>query len=526
VKILTAAEMQRIDRLTTERYSVPSLQLMENAGRGVVEFLTERFAPLEKHSITILCGRGNNGGDGMVAARLLRERGLSPRVLLLAASTSLKGDAAEQYKRLAHFETPETVTDVAAWQRIRSLLTGTTLVVDAILGTGLSKPLEGFYLEVIRDFPHAFPQARIVAVDLPSGVSADSGDLIGEAVRAHSTVTFTVPKYAHVFPPASAYSGEWVVKQIGTPLAALEGDPELKLNLTTREDVDWVARPRSLESHKGNFGHVLVLAGSLGKSGAAAMTGKAALRCGAGLVTVATSKSAQPAVASFALELMTEPLAETRSGAVSMHALDKGRMDKIVEGKSVLAVGPGLGTANETSQLVRTVVNQYNTPLVLDADGLNAFAGCANTLRAKGRIRVLTPHPGEMARLAGLKTAKVVENRVEVARDFACKHSLHLVLKGYRTVTAAPDGQVWVNPTGNPGMATAGSGDVLTGVIAGMLAQFPDRPATEVVAAAVYLHGLAGDVAAREKGEASLIAGDILEALPAAFLSLAGLARG
>jgi len=517
MKILTAAQMQEIDRLTTERYGVPSLALMENAGRGVVEFLEQRFPPLEGRKIVILCGRGNNGGDGLVVARLLRERGLEPRVLLLAEPGSLSGDAAANYERLAQSGAPEGVRDSAAWQRIKGGLKDCSLLIDALLGAGLTKPLGGFLLAVVQDFPTVFPQARIVAVDLPTGILADTGELIGECVRADASVTFTAPKVAHLFPPACQRVGTWVVKSIGTPPEALENNPDFLLNVLQLEDLEWLVRPRELEAHKGNYGHVLVLGGSVGKTGAAAMAAKAALRSGAGLVTVATAKSALPVIASHSMEVMTEPLPETDSGAVSLRALDGGFLDALVEGKTVLAVGPGLGRHPETLELVRAVVNKYDLPVVLDADGLNAFAGCIDTLQARRRVRVLTPHPGEMGRLAGRKTSVVVVHRLEVAREFAKSHSVQLVLKGFRTLTASPEGQVWVNPTGNPGMATGGSGDVLTGITAALLAQYPGRSATEVTAAAVYLHGLAGDIAAREMGEASVIAGDILDALPKAY---------
>jgi ADP-dependent NAD(P)H-hydrate dehydratase / NAD(P)H-hydrate epimerase len=523
MKILTAAEMQRVDRLSTEELGIPSLTLMENAGRAVVDFLAERFGPLESERMVIVAGRGNNGGDGMVVARLLAERGLRPRVILLADPKNLRGDAAANFARLSGLEL-EVATDLAAWQRARALLAGTTLLVDAILGTGLSQPLRGFFLEVVRDINSAFPAARVVAVDLPSGISADKGDLIGESLRADATVTFTAPKVAHVFPPASERIGEWVVRAIGTPAELLENDPSLRLNLVTRADVRWVAAPRAADSHKGNFGHVLVVAGSVGKTGAAALAAKAALRAGAGLVTVATVKSAMPIVAAHGMEYMTEPLPETEAGTISLGALD--RLEKLLKGKTVVALGPGLGQAPETVECIRAAVNKYDLPLLLDADGLNAFAECPELLRPKSSgfrsPTILTPHPGEMARLTGKSSAEILANRVAVAREFAERQSQVLVLKGYRTLTASPDGQVYVNPTGNPGMATGGTGDVLTGLIAGLLAAFASRPAALVAAAGVFLHGLAGDIAARELGEASMMAGDLLDRLPRAFLSLAG----
>ncbi len=523
MKILTSAEMQRVDRLTTEQFGVPSLTLMENAGRAVVEFLAERFSPLDSHEILILCGRGNNGGDGFVVARRLRDQGLKPRVVLFSDPQKVQGDAAVNLERLSASGAPEVVPDVAAWQALRPKVENATLLIDALLGTGLSKPLEGLLLEVVRDVNERFRKAHVVAVDLPSGVSADSGDLPGESVRAETTVTFTAPKRAHVFPPACEQAGDWVVRPIGTPREALENDSALKLNLAFPEDLAWLAQPRKPEAHKGDFGHVLIIAGSVGKTGAAALAARAALRAGAGLVTVATPGSALPIIASLGMEFMTEPLPETDAGTISLRSFDYGRLDKLVEGKTALAIGPGIGTVLETAEFVRTAVNRYDLPLVLDADGLNAFAHCMTAFRASGGYEfpaVLTPHPGEMTRLTGQQTKEIQARRIEVAREFAGKYKVHLVLKGYRTVSAAPDGQVWINPTGNPGMATGGTGDVLTGVLAGLLAQHSRRPAAAVVAGAVYLHGLAGDIASTETGQNSLIAGDLIEALPRAFRSL------
>jgi NAD(P)H-hydrate epimerase len=521
MKILTAAQMQRVDRLTSERYGVPSLTLMENAGAGVVEFLEQRYSPLEPHRIAILCGRGNNGGDGFVVARLLRARGLQPRVLLFADPQTVKGDAAVNLERLAATGVPEVVGNGTTWHQVKPSVVGTTLLIDALLGTGLTKPLEGFLLDVVRDINSSFPGAKVVAVDLPTGVSADTGELIGESVRADASVTFTAPKVAHVLPPACFRVGEWRLKEIGTPAEALENDPDHRLNLMCRQDLAWLTAPRPPESHKGSFGHVLILAGSIGKTGAAALAGKAALRAGAGLVTIATARSALPVIASLGMEFMTEPLPETEAGTISLAALEYDRVDKLVAGKTILAVGPGISTVPETAELVRAVVNWYDLPIVLDADGLNAFPGHMNEFRAAQRVRILTPHPGEMARLMGRKTAEILADRLGVAREFAAQYGVTLVLKGFRTLTADPGGQLWVNPTGNPGMATGGTGDVLTGLIAGLLAQYPERNASEVAAAAVYVHGLAGDLAAAEMGEVSMIAGDLLDALPRAFRSLA-----
>ncbi|MGH9445105.1 MAG: NAD(P)H-hydrate dehydratase [Terriglobia bacterium] len=518
MKVLTAKQMQAIDRQTEERYGVPGAALMENAGTRVVEFIVERFSPLERHVIAILCGSGNNGGDGLVVARLLREKGLRPRVLLTAEPAKLQGDAAANYHRLTASGPPELVSEVAAWERIRPSLSRISLVIDALLGTGLSKPLGGFLLDVVREINRL--KAQRIAIDLPSGLGADSGELIGECVHADASVTFTAPKLAHVFPPACEMAGELRVCDIGTPAAAIESDPELFLRLVCPADLAWLNAPRKMDSHKGLYGHVLLLAGSFGKTGAAALAAKAALRSGAGLVTVGTPKSALPVVASLGMEWMTTPLPETGAGTLSLLALENGMLDGLAHGKSVLAVGPGLGSSPETAEAVRVLVNRFPAPLVLDADGLNAFVGRMDQMKTDGLVRVLTPHPGEMARLSGHPTAEIQKHRIEVARDFATRYHVHLVLKGARTLIAAPDGRVGVNPTGNPGMSTGGTGDALTGLTAGLLAQFPDRQVSEVLEAAVYLHGLAGDFAARTVGPVGMIAGDLVDLIPAAIKAI------
>ncbi len=529
MKILTAGQMQRIDQLTTERYAVPSLTLMENAGRGVVQYLDDHYAPLASRKVVILCGRGNNGGDGFVVARLLRERRLHPHVVLFADAASVKGDARVNLDRLTSAGAPHLAADFDSWKRLKPHFADATLMVDALFGTGLARPLDGFLLDVVRDVNDTFASVPVVAVDLPSGLSSDSAELIGECVRANASVTFTAPKFAHVFPPACEKVGRWITHPIGTPPKALENDPELWLNLTTPEDIAWLAAPRAPDSNKGNFGHVAIVAGSVGKTGAAAMAAKAAGRSGAGLVTVATPRSALPVVAALGMEYMTEAVPETESGAISMGALDGGRLDAMIKGKSAVAIGPGLGREPETMELVRSVVRNCDLPMVIDADGLNALAGHLSLLSEGNRVRVLTPHPGEMSRLTGKSIEEIQTHRIETARAFAQTHNVFLVLKGFRTLTAAPDGQVWVNPTGNPGMATGGTGDVLTGITAALLGQSSKRPGTrpqaQVIAAAVYLHGLAGDLAVADKGEHSLLAGDLLEMLPWGFRALGNAGR-
>jgi ADP-dependent NAD(P)H-hydrate dehydratase / NAD(P)H-hydrate epimerase len=510
MKIVSAQEMRTIDRTTCERYGLPSLTLMENAGTAVAEFVLARYSSAAR--VVILCGKGNNGGDGFVAARILHERGKKVQVILLADPGDLRGDAAAMYARLGapalavHFG-QELKTDP-----VRSLLQ-VDVLVDAVLGTGFKPPVTGLYAEAI-----AVMNARrtpIVAVDIPSGSDADS---IGPQARPQSAaiaradaiVTFTAPRPAHVFGLLTA--GPTLVADIGSPDEAIVSS--LQLNAITARDIAEFVSPRPAESNKGNYGHVLIVGGSLGKSGAAAMSGMAALRAGAGLSTVATAKSALATVAGFHPELMTEPLSETDAGTISSRAL--AHIEDLGKGKSVLAVGPGISRNPETSELVRNLVINAHTPIVLDADGLNAFENRAAELNGKGRTLVITPHPGEMARLAGISIPEVQKDRLGIARKFARERDLIVVLKGHRTLVVQPDGEAWVNTTGNPGMSTGGTGDILTGMVSGMIAQHP-KDVFKSVCAAVHLHGLAGDVMRERVGEHSLVATDLLTGLPEAF---------
>jgi hydroxyethylthiazole kinase-like uncharacterized protein yjeF len=386
-----------------------------------------------------------------------------------------------------------------------------------VLGTGVNGPAQGAPLDAIRLINTQFPGAKVVAVDLPSGLSSDSGETQGEYVRADYTVTFTAYKVGQMFSPACDLMGELRLGLIGTPLEMLQNDASLKLGLITPELIGPLFAPRAAEANKGTYGHVLVVAGSRGKSGAAAMTGMGALRAGAGLVTIASAASAIGQIAAHAPELMTEPLPETQTGAIATHAVH--RILELAENKSLVAVGPGLGTDPDTVEMVRQLFRTLPKTLVIDADGLNALAG--GDWIGSGEIRILTPHPGEMSRLTGKTVAQVQSDRVAAARDFAAAVSVHVVLKGHRTLVAAPNSDVLVNPTGSPAMATAGTGDVLTGITAGLLAQFSKEPMT-AIAAAVYLHGLAGEIGAEELGEHSLIATDLLRYLAGAIKRVAG----
>jgi NAD(P)H-hydrate epimerase len=383
------------------------------------------------------------------------------------------------------------------------------VLIDAILGTGFRPPVRGLYAQAIAVLNES--RVPVIAVDIPSGADADALQAqSGTMARADAIFTFTAPRPAHVFGGLS--SGETVVAPIGSPEEAIVSS--LKLNVITAREVAAFVAPRPPDSNKGNFGHVLVVGGSLGKAGAAAMAGMSVLRAGAGLSTVATPKSVLATVAGFHPEIMTEPLAETEAGTIALSALEYGRMDQLAEHKAVMAIGPGISRQDETSQFVRTIVNKYAVPMVLDADGLNAFEGRASEL--KGGDLVITPHPGEMSRLTGLSIAEVQSDRLNTARNFARERGVIVVLKGHRTLIAKPDGEVWVNTTGNAGMATGGTGDILTGMVAGLMAQHKNQ-IFEAVCAAVYLHGLAGDVARESVGEQSLVATDLVRALPEAM---------
>jgi ADP-dependent NAD(P)H-hydrate dehydratase / NAD(P)H-hydrate epimerase len=516
MKIVSAEEMRAIDRATSERFGVPSLTLMENAGAAVADYVLSHYATAGR--IVVFCGKGNNGGDGFVAARQLHAHGKKVQVILLADAGDLRGDAAVMFGKLPEAAVVARSGEELKSVRVRDAMLG-DVYVDAILGTGFKPPVSGLYAEAIAIMNAS--QVPVIAVDIPSGADADAvsaqtgtiatGTIVtGTIARADAIVTFTAPRPAHVF--SSLTSGATCVAGIGSPEEAIVSS--LHLNVITARDLAPLIGPRPAESNKGSYGHVLVVGGSLGKAGAAGMAGMAALRVGAGLSTVATPKSVLGTVAGFHPELMTEPLPETDAGTISMEALS--RIDELAKGKSVLAIGPGISRHDQTSELVRALVSKVQLPMVVDADGLNAFEGRTDELNGRKRTLVITPHPGEMARLAGSSVGEVQKDRLGVARKFAREHDLILVLKGHRTLVVRSDGEAWVNSTGNPGMATGGTGDILTGMVAGMIAQHP-KDAFAAVLAAVHLHGLAGDVMRESVGEHSLVATDLLRGLPEAF---------
>jgi len=524
MNILTAAEMGEADKRSVAM-GVPVATLMENAGAAVARFCLRRFAVdgSAGSPIVVLCGKGNNGGDGFVAARHLGDAGMWVRVALLGVRADVKGDAAAALAQVLE------VQEIADEEQLRAALDGAALIVDAVVGTGFKPPLRGLAVAA-RDLI-AGMKVPVVAVDLPSGWDADSMlQTAEEAFRADAVVTFAAPKLAHVFGHLTAETfGAVVVAGIGTPEVAIESTTGLHWAGAAKALAEV---PRDVNGNKGKFGHVLIVGGAVGKAGAPAMASLACMRAGTGLVTAAVVKEILLTVAAVAPELMLIGLenrdlrTEIGEGGLPLGLLEEAALAKLLKGITVVGIGPGLGTEGTTPEFVRGFVERVTLPMVIDADALNAFAGKSELLKVaakgrtadKGRTIVLTPHPGEMARLVGMTVKEVEADRVELARRFATEHGVTLVLKGWRTLIAHPDGRIAVNTTGNPSMAKGGSGDILTGIVAAMLAQYGDNIAG-AVEAAVFLHGLAGDFACLAQDEHTVLATDTVGHLWEAFRS-------
>src|ERR1700683_1475494 len=506
MKIVSAEEMRTIDRATSERFGVPSLTLMENAGATVADYVLAHHG--EARRVVIFCGKGNNGGDGFVAARRLHQQGKKIQVILLADPIELRGDAAVMFGKLPAAAIAVHSSEEFKSERVKLALTA-DLYLDAVLGTGFKPPVSGLYADAIAMMNAS--QAPVIAVDIPSGADANGmAPQTGIIARADAIVTFTAARPAHVFGQMS--KGPTYIAGIGSPDEAVVSS--LRLNVITARDLASLVAPRAADSNKGNYGHVLVIGGAVGKAGSVAMAGMSVLRVGAGLSTVATAQSALPTVAGFHAELMTEPLPETSAGTIATAASEK--ISELAKGKTVVAIGPGISRDPPTAELVRMLVATCSLPMVVDADGLKALQDSTAELNGNGRVLVITPHPGEMARLAGCTIAEVQQDRLGTARKFAREHELIVGLKGHRTLVGQADGEPWGTRTGNPGMPTGGTGDILTGMVGGMIAQHSQGAFTAVLAA-VHLHGLAGDVMRERAGEHSLVATDLLEGLPDAF---------
>jgi NAD(P)H-hydrate epimerase len=516
MKILTATQMQALDRRTITEARVPSVTLMERAGSGTADFIQSRFGPLAGKRIAIMCGKGNNGGDGLVVARLLRQRRAIVTVVLLAPASALSRDAAAMHRRWLRIGGTAATKTFRSSEQVQSLLAASGLIVDALLGTGLSSEVTGAYAEAIRLMNDA--GKPIVAVDIPSGIHADDGALLGHAVRAAATVTFGLPKLGLYLGAGIDHAGAVQVVDIGIPPAYVN-EVDSRTFLITEAAVRAALPHRPAASHKGTYGHAGIIAGSVGKTGAAALAAKAALRTGAGLVTVGVPASVNDVLEAKLLEVMTLPLPETKARTLGRAALD--RILAFIHARTAVAIGPGLSTHPETVELVQALMKHLDRPCVLDADALNALASRAALLTQCKIPPILTPHPGEMARLEVGATAQSVNaDRLGTAGRFARERGVFLVLKGARTVLARPDGVMMICPTGNPGMATAGTGDVLTGMLVGLLAQ--GVPSWEAACAATYLHGAAGDLAVRQLGSAGMIAGDLIEQIPYALQAVNG----
>jgi hydroxyethylthiazole kinase-like uncharacterized protein yjeF len=563
-KIVTAAEMREIDRLTTERYAVPSLLLMESAASAALRELVPLLSkPIEDSSVIVICGRGNNGGDGAALARQLCLLGAQVVVALIGSVEETKGDARVNFEIARAFDRGSSFRETGLhetsglgcfagstgilffhecttedeWDKVvyHPAYQPSDLIVDALFGTGLTRPLEGLHDEIVRYIDWTL-DARddddgqsplVVSLDLPSGLDADSGRLIGPASRADLTVTFTAPKAANALAPASTRGGRLVVADIGSPLGLIDETPS-RLFLVGAEDARlWLRQTRyTPDSYKNTHGHAFVVAGSRGMTGAAVLCADAAMSAGAGLVTLAAPESALPAVEPrLSPEVMTASLRETDAGSVSVEGFEQ--FERLSERATVVAVGCGLTRGHEsTRRFVRACLERRHTPLVIDADGLNALSPWPPELKGTPEAPVvLTPHEGEMLRLLGAADASALDERARVVAEFAAAQGLHVVLKGTRTLVAAPNGSVFVNPTGNAGLGTAGSGDTLTGVITGFLAQEfgakkREGDALGAVLAAVYVAGLAGDLAARELGMRTMVASDVRKYLGAAVRAL------
>lgn len=512
--LVTANEMQHMDRNTIESFGIPGRVLMENAGRGATVFFLETVYRHLSGPVGVMAGRGNNGGDGFVMARYLHQKGIPVTVFLLSPKGRLTGDAAANLHLLDTMGVPVVeIADAVAFEAQQTALRHQHIWIDAILGTGLRSDVRGFYRTAI-DFINS-RQRPVFAVDIPSGLNADTGQVCGTSIRATATATFGFAKIGHFAYPGRTLTGRLKVIEIGIPphVATQVG---CRQHLIAPDTLKPDYPRRSATAHKGHTGHLLVLAGSPGKTGAAAMAATSAMRVGAGLVTLGIPRSLNPVLEALVTEAMTVALAESAQGALDESAIET--ILPLIADKRCLAVGPGIGTAATTGRLLSRLIQASPVPMVIDADGLNLIAADPTLLSKRQSPVVLTPHPGEMARLSGHSTAKIQNDRIGHARAFAERYGIIVILKGAGTVVAQPDGTVFVNPTGNPGMAAGGMGDVLTGIIAGLVTQ--GMQIGEASCWGVYLHGLAADHVARDNAPVGYLATEVMQALPEAMQAM------
>ncbi len=515
MRIVRAAEIKEMDRMTIHEIGIPGAVLMENAARGAARTFLEHFDPPERSGVLVICGPGNNGGDGYVAARYLSQAGLQVKVIVTGESRKISGEALSNLQIIRRMGMDiREAPDPDGWKKVRRYLKECDYVIDAILGTGLNSPVRGYYGQVIKEINRA--SKPVMAIDIPSGLNADTGMVMGAAVRADLTVTFGYPKLGQVLFPGVDMVGRLVRIDIGIP-DMVSARVRSQCRILEPDDFSGLFYEGERDIHKGARGHLLLLAGSTGKTGAAALAALGALRAGAGLVTLGVPKGLNSILEAKLTEAMTVTLPETPEGTLSLEA--EAEIFRLMEGKSAVALGPGLSQNPQTSELVRKIVKGCGLPMVIDADGLNALAMDKGSMEGLGREKILTPHPGEMGRLAGLKANEVQGDRVGIASRFAREHGCCLVLKGARTVIAEPDGGISLNPTGNPALSSGGSGDVLTGLISGFLARGWDS--ASAASAGVYLHGLAADLLAEDMGQAGVLAGELTDVVPGIMDALA-----
>lgn len=511
MKILTAEKMRTIDRIAIEETGIPGIVLMENAAFRVIEVIKNRYNLTQHSKVGIVVGKGNNGGDGLAVARHLSNMGTGVRIYIIADKKKISGDAKinlgiVEKMGLQIFE----INNSASFHKIKTKIIHETLLIDSILGTGTSKPVTGLYAEVIN-FVNSL-QKPVLSIDIPSGLSADAGIITGDHIRADITVALAHPKMCHFSYPAAESCGDIEVVDIGIPNFISDSSDE-DCMIITEEYIKRSFPVRSANSHKGTYGHLLAICGSTGKGGAAALSTASALRVGAGLVTLALPESLNSSFETELQEIMTIPLHETAEGTISEKAYEK-IMNSLGDKKGVL-MGPGLTTNDSTSKFVLRVIRESKTSILLDADALNIISDNMNCLKKRTAPTILTPHPGEMARMWGVTAREVQSDRMEFAVKTSLEYNAYVVLKGAGTIIAVPDGSVYLNTTGNPGMATAGTGDVLAGMISGFLVQGFEPVNASIFG--VYFHGLAGDIAAGNFGEYSLTAGDLIHHIPDAI---------
>jgi hydroxyethylthiazole kinase-like uncharacterized protein yjeF len=506
-KVLTAKEMQKIDEIAASHYGIDGFKLMKNAGKSIVKQINRRFDDLLNKRILIFCGKGNNGGDGFVAACLLFDMGVSVKVILLEKQINLKGNSSINAELAINLGVNVVEIEEVSNDLLQYNLDSCDIIIDALVGTGLTRPLEGIYKQVVEQINQS--QRFVTSVDIPSGLDSDTGLLKGAFIQADLTIGLALPKRSHLLFPSAGLIGELQIVDIGITSNVIDSQ-NLELQVTEEADLRSWFKKRPTDSHKGSYGHVLVIAGSRGKGGSAALTSLAALRMGCGLVTLALPEGCQKKLEFHPLEVMTVPAPETTMGTFSLSS--KEILLNHAKGKAAVAIGPGISTEPETVQLINEILPLIGCPLIIDADGINAIAQNPNLISKLGVETILTPHPKEMSRITGIEISKILKNKVDITRQFALDHSVNIILKGASSIICQPNGMATINPTGNPGMATAGTGDILTGIIASLIAQGFSSPKAAI--AGTYLHGLTGDIYASEESETSLIAGDLLRTLP------------